>query len=131
MCGYVSVASDVRGHWRRQRSSRPSVPSSAKCFAMWKYGIVPRVTFPVDIRRVAVKLCLTMFENEKCVLFHTLQYRSVLELVASSMLPTGAWCFLFSYSKITDISEYIFFYSKWCNSRSVKFSQHLWIYTQF
>jgi hypothetical protein len=36
------------GHWRRQSAAcRPSVPS-AKCFAMWKYGIVPRVTFPAD-----------------------------------------------------------------------------------
>lgn len=63
--GYVSDSSAVYGA-TDVASARPSVPS-AKCFAMWKYGIVPRVTFPVDFRQVgptsgklgwlAVKMC--------------------------------------------------------------------------
>lgn len=48
-CGVVVDTWAVRavGPLTSPAACRPSV-LSAKCFAMWKYGIVPRVTFPVD-----------------------------------------------------------------------------------
>lgn len=118
----VSVASDVRGHWRRQRSSRPSVPS-AKCFAMWKYEIVPRVTFPVDFRQVVLGFVWIYRKAKMCTVIQ------VVELVGGSMecscrrvVRVGARC-PSTLCRVLWTFVHLFIKCIWCNFRSVKFSQ--------
>lgn len=58
------------GHWRRQRAPRPpaAAVSSAKCFAMWKCRIVPRIVFPVYFHGVAPAR-LELFDWEEFLSF--------------------------------------------------------------
>lgn len=84
MRGEVCSVRRGPGHWRRPLPP-PLMCRSAKYFAMWKYGIVPRVTSPVGFRLVLSLCCavgvLVFFWLMRCeYLVFTLVPRVIYEL---------------------------------------------------
>lgn len=84
MRGEVCSVRRGPGHWRRALPP-PLMCRSAKYFAMWKYGIVPRVTSPVDFRLILSLCCavgvLVFFRLMLCeYLVFTLVPRVICEL---------------------------------------------------